>query len=625
MTHYTLPPRIDAAGLLVGYSLEDMHVRQPVGFSFGSPDYSPTTGHLDPYLFHGEGHLMTIAPTGAGKGVSCVVPAALRHGGDLVVMDPKGENYAVTARRRREMGQKVHLIDPFGVTKDWPDRVEPDASGIDVFALMPFLSEDPETAAQSLAGMLAARTHGEDRDFWDIAAQNILSGLIDCYRALGQGFDRLMLELRARPATPNRTLQADYFPDAISAPDDVRVFMQASGLDFRALLDPFMAALQELHDSKAPVIEEESPLEDPVDWGFDDAPGLRGQDSDAALLERYEEGLKEGRLEEEFLLRFMMTMGQSNAGAKPSMEVLAQARDWILEVLPSTIDAPKRATDQLPVVFDEEQEIQYPIAILKVLAARSRLAQAVAAQITAAPNRTWGSMLATLESNISYMQARGVCRMLSAPGFDIDRFRAGTGTSVYIVFPPHKLASHAPLLSMLFKGLINVICDRKVRPERNTLMLMDEVAQLGYMEEFVAAKTLLRGYGVMVWSFWQDLSQLRSRYPDNWETLINNCKVFQAFGCATPLQAGALDRLFDMPRSSLMDLEDNEMLLAIYGDDPVIARKPRYFMDPGFRGLFDRNPLQGAPDHDTCEESIEVPSTRSLRPASRPPAAADGS
>ncbi|MBN8913493.1 MAG: type IV secretory system conjugative DNA transfer family protein, partial [Rhizobiales bacterium] len=40
-----------------------------------------------------EGHLITIAPTGAGKGVSCIIPALLTWRGPAVVVDPRGENY----------------------------------------------------------------------------------------------------------------------------------------------------------------------------------------------------------------------------------------------------------------------------------------------------------------------------------------------------------------------------------------------------------------------------------------------------------------------------------------------------------------------------------------------------
>ena len=44
------------------------------------------------------------------------------------------------------------------------------------------------------------------------------------------------------------------------------------------------------------------------------------------------------------------------------------------------------------------------------------------------------------------------------------------------------------------------------------------------------AITLLRGYGLQTWSFWQDFSQLQRLYPADWQTMVNNCKVLQAFG-----------------------------------------------------------------------------------------------
>lgn len=69
-----------------------------------------------PVLLEPDAHVMSFAPTGAGKMVSCVAPALLQHEGPAIVLDPKGEIAAVTARRRREMGQAVHVIDPFEVS-----------------------------------------------------------------------------------------------------------------------------------------------------------------------------------------------------------------------------------------------------------------------------------------------------------------------------------------------------------------------------------------------------------------------------------------------------------------------------------------------------------------------------
>src|SRR5262245_12087328 len=110
------PDSLPKPGLLVGWSLESRSPRRALGFTYGDPLKTPATGFLDPILLTGEGHLMTIAPTGAGKGTGCIVPALLRYPGPVIVVDPKGENAAITARRRRDLGQQVVVIDPMGVT-----------------------------------------------------------------------------------------------------------------------------------------------------------------------------------------------------------------------------------------------------------------------------------------------------------------------------------------------------------------------------------------------------------------------------------------------------------------------------------------------------------------------------
>jgi type IV secretion system protein VirD4 len=40
-----------------------------------------------------------------------VICNALKHTGQLIVMDIKGEIHAATARARRAMGQEVHVLD----------------------------------------------------------------------------------------------------------------------------------------------------------------------------------------------------------------------------------------------------------------------------------------------------------------------------------------------------------------------------------------------------------------------------------------------------------------------------------------------------------------------------------
>ncbi|MFL9828752.1 type IV secretory system conjugative DNA transfer family protein [Rhodoplanes sp. SY1] len=60
-------------------------------------------------------HLCTFGPTRSGKGASIIVQALLQVPHSVVVIDPKGQNAAVTARHRRAMGQDVFVLNPFGL------------------------------------------------------------------------------------------------------------------------------------------------------------------------------------------------------------------------------------------------------------------------------------------------------------------------------------------------------------------------------------------------------------------------------------------------------------------------------------------------------------------------------
>ncbi len=58
-------------------------------------------------------HLLSVAGTRSGKGVSLILPNLLQWQGAALVIDPKGENAWITAPRRRAMGQKTYILDPW--------------------------------------------------------------------------------------------------------------------------------------------------------------------------------------------------------------------------------------------------------------------------------------------------------------------------------------------------------------------------------------------------------------------------------------------------------------------------------------------------------------------------------
>jgi type IV secretory pathway TraG/TraD family ATPase VirD4 len=59
--------------------------------------------------------MFTLAGSRGSKGVTAIIPNLLLWEGSALVVDPKGTNALVTARRRRAMGQEVFVFDPFRV------------------------------------------------------------------------------------------------------------------------------------------------------------------------------------------------------------------------------------------------------------------------------------------------------------------------------------------------------------------------------------------------------------------------------------------------------------------------------------------------------------------------------
>lgn len=149
---------------------------------WGGTDHVPTLGFKPnatkqtdkkALTYNGDGHLMTVAPTGAGKGVGLIIPALLTYPGSVIVTDIKGENYQVTARYRRALGQQVVVLDPFGLvtTRDRADKLNP-------FDLFKVPGSDPESDAEMLAAQLAVGHEFSSDRYWEDTGRGLVAGLV---------------------------------------------------------------------------------------------------------------------------------------------------------------------------------------------------------------------------------------------------------------------------------------------------------------------------------------------------------------------------------------------------------------------------------------------------------------
>ena len=410
---------------------------RPAG-NFGFHAAAPSKPNAKPEAIAdaGEGHLMTIAPTGAGKGRSAVIPTLLSYPGPVIVIDPKGENYQVTARRRIEMGQQVFKLDPFDVTGGGSHCL----NLLDTFNAG---AQDAYDEAMTLAELMAPGQRLPD-PFWDESARMLLATLI-------------------------------------------------------------------LH--------------------------------------------------------------------------VATARPPVLRNLSEVAYLINQSTEDIGFTIKE------------MLKSKSETVRRLAGGFSATEPKVWASILTTGKTATGIFNGYSFGEISGRTDIPLDGIVRGDPISIYLVLPPEKLESHGRLLRMWIGCLMDQICKRRHQVEQPTLFILDEAAQLGTLKQLRRAITLLRGYGVRTWSFWQDLSQLKYLYPD-WQTLYNNTRYIQTFGATTHLLAESIAHLLNLPEQiNPLTLGPDKLILAEAGKQARVATKPDYLNNPQFKGLYDANPFyQPMPD-----------------------------
>ena len=134
-------------------------------------------------------HLLTIAGSRAGKGVSLIIPNLIFYQGSAVVIDPKGENAARTARRRGlgaqgggpGLEQDVYVLDPFGESGLPTNSFNP------LFGLNPASPDVIEDIGLFADALI---THNERDRHWTELAQALLRALILLVLSDGRFNDR---------------------------------------------------------------------------------------------------------------------------------------------------------------------------------------------------------------------------------------------------------------------------------------------------------------------------------------------------------------------------------------------------------------------------------------------------
>jgi type IV secretion system protein VirD4 len=144
-------------------------------------------------------HTAVFAPTGVGKGVSCVIPFLLDCRDSCVVVDFKGELAAATMKRRRRMGHRVVLLDPYRMQTKSPDTLNP----------LDFIDKNsPHGHAideiRDLAESQVLRTGQEKEPHWNDAAEGWIAAMTAAVVQYGDADDRSLQTVRGLLSDPQK-------------------------------------------------------------------------------------------------------------------------------------------------------------------------------------------------------------------------------------------------------------------------------------------------------------------------------------------------------------------------------------------------------------------------------------
>ena len=136
-----------------------------------------------------EGSAITVAPPRVGKGaliaLNLLSPGDRGFQGSTVTIDPRGELWCIAARRRRELGRRVLLIDPFRVVrghkKEFEETHLPDVESAS-YNPLDFIRDDENLAVRDINVLLDALltpprpdAHNSGRHFYE-SARAIIAG-----------------------------------------------------------------------------------------------------------------------------------------------------------------------------------------------------------------------------------------------------------------------------------------------------------------------------------------------------------------------------------------------------------------------------------------------------------------
>lgn len=186
-----------------------------------------------------------------------------------------------------------------------------------------------------------------------------------------------------------------------------------------------------------------------------------------------------------------------------------------------------------------------------------------------------------------------------------------SGMSVFLCLPPQYFKTFNRWLRLMVTAALDERMRASGQKHRPVLFMLDELATLERFQPVEDAVGLARGYGVQIWSIFQDIGQMQDIYKERAKSFVGNSGVRMFFGVQEYDTAKYVSDMMgvqtiEVEKTSggkvvdthyegrnllnpdeVMRLPAEEMIVFIPTQNPLRVNRVHYYANAGLRGLWD--------------------------------------
>lgn len=137
--------------------------------------------------------------------------------------------------------------------------------------------------------------------------------------------------------------------------------------------------------------------------------------------------------------------------------------------------------------------------------------------------KTVGNIFGTARTALSVFADLRLRQTVSGSDFTLKTI-AKKETAIFICVNPADLRRVSSWMRIMFNLILDEL-PKSYNPDRKVVLLMDEFPTIGRLQSFENNFAFLPGYNVTLWPIVQDLNQLKTHYPESWETFIGSAHI----------------------------------------------------------------------------------------------------